>query len=192
MIVSCLAWERKTWVFAPTFYFGKNRAVDNLSIIGKLREISESVISGTDLELVHVEIRGSDKNPTIRIFIDRPEGITHDDCSRFSAAISEIIDREDLTSSAFVLEVSSPGIERGLYSLKDFVNFSGSPAKVKTRVSIEGQRNFRGKIAGVEGNTVLFEDITNGLVRFGFDDVSKANLEVDLSEEFKKSGKRKK
>jgi ribosome maturation factor RimP len=84
------------------------------------------------------------------------------------------------------LEVSSPGLERGLYKRADFERFAGSNAKVKTRQPIGGQRNFRGRLLGVEGNDVLIEDRTSGQVRVPLDTITKANLEVDVSAELKK------
>jgi ribosome maturation factor RimP len=73
-----------------------------------------------------------------------------------------------------------------LFSVKDFEKFTGRKAKVKTSETIDGQANFTGKIASVEGSEIVIEDKTNGTVRIPFDKVAKANLKVDLAEEFKK------
>jgi ribosome maturation factor RimP len=86
------------------------------------------------------------------------------------------------------LEVSSPGLERGLYKRADFERFAGSNAKMKTRQPIDGQRNFKGRLLGVEGDDVLFEDRTSGHVRVPLELITKANLEVDVSEELRRSG----
>ncbi len=181
-------WERKTWVFAPTFYFGKNRVVDNFSVTEKVREVAKTVIVDKRLELVHVEVVGSSKKPSVRIFIDSENGITHDDCSGVSTRIGEILDERDFISSAYVLEVSSPGIERGLYSLPDFQRFIGHRAKVKTKGPIDGQRNFLGRIEGVEEQEIVFEDRTTGLVQIPFDKIKRANLDIDFKEDFKRAG----
>jgi ribosome maturation factor RimP len=85
-----------------------------------------------------------------------------------------------------VLEVSSPGLERPLFSIQDFEKFAGKKAKVKTSDAIAGQANFNGRITAVEGEEIVFEDKTNGTIRIPFDKVAKANLKVDLAEEFKK------
>jgi ribosome maturation factor RimP len=84
------------------------------------------------------------------------------------------------------LEISSPGLERPLFSIEDFEKFAGKKAKVKTSEAIDGQANFNGRIASVENGEIVFEDKTNGTVRIPFDKVAKANLKVDLAEEFKK------
>jgi ribosome maturation factor RimP len=101
------------------------------------------------------------------------------------------LDVEDFIPSAYLLEVSSPGLERELYSLKDFEKFVGSLAKVKTDAAINGQKNFRGRINAVENDEVVFDDKTSGTIRFPYSAVAKANLEIDLDEELKRSEKRK-
>lgn len=160
--------------------------MNKLEIAEKLTEIAQKVIDKHNLELVRAEAVGSIKNPTVRVFIDKPSGISHEDCAAVSRDLSAVLDEIDFISSAYLLEVSSPGLERELYSLKDFSKFVGNLAKVKTRKPIEGQRNFRGKIKAVEGDEIIFADKINGEVRFKFDDVAKANLEIDIEEEFKR------
>ncbi len=157
----------------------------------RIREIAVRTAEENGLELVQVEIIGSTKNPTVRVFIDKPGGVTHEDCSAVSRRIELILDAEDFLPSAYSLEVSSPGLERELYNLKDFKRFAGNLAKVKTNATVDGQRNFRGRIISVEGEEIAFEDKTKGTVRFPYSVVAKANLEIDLQEELKGNEKRK-
>jgi ribosome maturation factor RimP len=105
-----------------------------------------------------------------------------------SLHLGTILDVEDFIHAPYTLEVSSPGLERGLYKRADFERFAGSNAKIKTRQPIDGQRNFRGRLLGIDGNDVLFEDRTSGQVRVPLDLIIKANLEVDVSEELRLSG----
>lgn len=160
--------------------------MNNSLITDKIRQVAEAVVRDKNLELVHVETVGTQRKPSVRIFIDKPGGVTVEDCSNVSREVGAILDVEDLIPSAYVLEVSSPGIERQLYSLQDFEKFAGQSAKVKTHAAINGQKNFRGKIVAVEDGEIVFEDKTNGTVRFEYDAVAKANLEVDFEEELKK------
>jgi ribosome maturation factor RimP len=162
----------------------------NLSTSEQIQGIAAQVAAESGFELVHVDVLGAEKSPTVRVFIDKEGGITHEDCSLVSRKIGDLLDAEDFISSAYILEVSSPGLERELYSLKDFERFSGSLAKVKTSVAIDGQRNFRGRIKSVEGEEIVFDDKTRGEVRFTYEAVKKANLEIDIEEEFKRSEKR--
>ena len=141
--------------------------------------------------MVHVEFTGAGKQAAVRVFIDKEGGITHDDCSSMSQALERHLDAADLISGRYVLEVSSPGIERGLYSERDFAKFAGESARVKTHSPINGQKNFRGSIVGVEEGKIVFDDRTNGEVRIPWDLISKANLEFDIGRELKESKKKK-
>jgi ribosome maturation factor RimP len=169
--------------FAPTFLF-----MGNESIAARVQELAERVAIDHGLELVHAEVAGPENKPIVRIFIDKPQGVTHDDCSDVSMHLGTILDVEDFIHAPYTLEVSSPGLERGLYKRADFERFAGSQAKMKTRQPIDGQRNFRGRLLGVDGDDVLFEDRTNGQVRVPLDLITKANLEVDVNEELRRAG----
>lgn len=159
------------------------------SIEERVRVIAERVAIDHGLELVHAEVAGPEGKPILRIFIDKPEGVTHEDCSEVSLHMGTILDVEDFIHSAYTLEVSSPGLERGLYKRQDYERFTGHPAKLKSRVAIGGQRNFRGRILGVEGDEVIFEDKTSGRVSISLDAIVKANLEIDVEEEFRRAKK---
>lgn len=190
IFVSCSAWERIRWVSRPLFILRK-RVMSKYPIDERIREIAKLVTEKNGLDLVHVETVGFGKNKTLRLFIDKSTGVTHEDCSSVSNEVGEMLDAEDLIESAYLLEVSSPGLERELYSLEDFEKFAGSLAKVKTKTAINGQKNFRGKITRVEGEEIFFDDKTSGKVSFSYDVVAKANLEIDIEEELKRNEKRK-
>lgn len=172
--------------FAPTFYFGLNCVMNKGLITEKIRGIAENAATEESLELVHVELVGAVKNPIVRIFIDKLEGVTLDDCSKVSRLVEAVLDADDFIPSAYTLEVSSPGLERELYSLQDFEKYAGNLAKVKTTHPVSGQKNFRGRITEVKGEEIVFEDKTSGTVRFPYNTVAKANLELDLDEELKR------
>jgi ribosome maturation factor RimP len=155
------------------------------SIEGRVREVAARAAAERGLELVHVEVAGGARAPIVRVFIDKPGGVTHEDCSEVSRHMGTVLDVEDFISDAYTLEVSSPGLERGLYSLADYERFAGRLARAKTRGAIGGQRNFRGRIAGIEGEEILFDDRTSGSVRIPFAEIAKANLEIDVEEEFR-------
>jgi len=183
------AWMTFSVGFAPTFYFGRKTKMNGL-IEERIREIARRAATEKDLEFVHAQIVGANKNLTIRIFIDKEGGVTHGDCSLVSRELDRILDAEDFIPGNYLLEVSSPGLERELYSIKDFEKFAGSLAKVKTNQPIDGQKNFRGRIGGIENDEIIFEDKTKGTVRFPFAAVVKANLEIDLEEELKRGKER--
>jgi ribosome maturation factor RimP len=164
--------------------------MDSRSVAERVRVIAEQVAVDHGLELVHAEIAGPDGHPILRVFIDKPGGVTHDDCSEVSIQLGTVLDVEDFIHSAYTLEVSSPGLERGLYKRADYERFAGSDAKIKMRSPVSGQRNFRGRIVGVDESHVIFEDRTSGRVRLAIDTITKANLEVDVEREFRRARER--
>ena len=164
--------------------------VEETSAETRVREIAERVAADNGLELVHAELAGGARTPVVRVFIDKPGGVTHEDCSRVSEHVGTVLDVEDFIHSAYTLEVSSPGLERGLYKREDYERFAGRSAKVRTRGAIGGQRNFRGRLLSVEGDSVLFEDKTNGRVSIPLAEIVKANLEIDVEEEFRLAAER--
>ena len=159
--------------------------MDENGVAERIREIAERAAGELGFELVHTDVGVLGRSAAVRIFIDKPGGVTHDDCSAMSQHVSTVLDVEDFISNTYTLEVSSPGLERGLYKRADYERFAGRMAKLKTRQPVNGQRNFRGTLVGVEGDDVVFEDKTNGRVRVPLDIIVKANLEVDVEEEFR-------
>ncbi len=159
--------------------------METASVEERVRKVAERVAAESGLELVNVEIGANGRSAVVRIFIDKPEGVTHEDCSAVSLHVGTILDVEDFINSAYTLEVSSPGLERGLYKREDYQRFAGHLAKIKSREAVNGQRNFRGRIVGVDADAVIFDDKTNGRVHVPLTGIAKANLEIDTEEEFR-------
>ncbi len=154
------------------------------SVFQKVRAVADKAIRDREFEFVHIEIAGSKRSPVIRIFVDKPGGITIEDCSDVSRDIEAALDAEDIVPTRYVLEVSSPGLERGLYKLEDFVRFTGSEVKIKTTSPIDGQSIFTGTIAGVEGTQISIEEKRQGRILLDLAAIKKANLRFDLNKEF--------
>ena len=159
--------------------------MESRSLAERVREIAEQAAIDQGVELVHAEVAGPEGHPIVRVFIDKAGGVTHKECSAVSLQLGTVLDVEDFIHSAYTLEVSSPGLERGLYKRADYERFAGSQAKIKARTPIKGQRNFRGGIIGVEERNVILEDRTSGRVEIPVDKIAKANLEVDVENEFR-------
>lgn len=158
--------------------------MDKQIVADQVRDIAQKVAIDRKVELVHVEIAGTKRDSVLRIYIDKPGGVTLDDCSQFSRDVESVMDLQDIIPSRYVLEVSSPGIERELYSLDDFRRFAGRLAKVKTTAEIGGQKTFVGSIDAVDGDEITINDRTSGSVTFPYRIVAHANLKIDLSKEF--------
>jgi ribosome maturation factor RimP len=165
-------------------------SMDQGPVSERIKYLAEQTAIDHGLELVHVEVAGPEGHPIVRVFIDKPGGVTHEDCSEVSHHLGTVLDVEDFIHSAYTLEVSSPGIERGLYKRADYERFAGKTAKLKTRVAFNGQRNFRGRIVGVEGDEVIFDDRSSGRTMIPLESIAKANLEIDVHDEFKQARER--
>src|SRR5213075_1883389 len=117
------------------------KAMDLGFVDQRIREISELVATKGGFELVRSEIGGTKRNPIVRVFIDKADGVSVEHCADVSREIEAGLDAEDLIPTKFVLEVSSPGLERGLYSIKDFRRFAGKLVKLKTNTEVDGSKS---------------------------------------------------
>lgn len=151
--------------------------------IDRVRDITERVAASSGLEVVEVEFRGGGKARMLRICIDKPGGVTHEDCASLSREVGTILDMEDVVpGSQYLLEVSSPGLDRKLLKSADYQRFSGNKVRVTTRQPIEGTRNFEGTLEGLRENGCIVLDIPGGKktaarkVEIELANVEKANL----------------
>ncbi len=141
--------------------------------LDKVRQIAERVAGSSGLEVVEVEVSGGGKHRTLRVFIDkpgaapvadRPDGVTHEDCSKFSREFGTIVDVEDaFPGGSYVLEVSSPGLDRKLTKAADFERFRGQRVKLMTREPVSNNRHFEGKLESFENGKLLL-DLSAGRV----------------------------
>ena len=145
----------------------------------RLADIVTPVLEALGFELVRIRLMGG-RTRVLQIMADKPEGgIEVDDCGEISTAVSAVLDVEDPIEENYVLEVSSPGIDRPLTRLKDFDMWSGWEARIETTELIDGRRRFKGTLAGTEGDEVLITltegeaEVTIGL---RFDWLSDAKL----------------
>ena len=141
----------------------------------RMAELITPVIEDMGFELVRLRLQ-SGEIPLLQIMAERPEGgIEVDDCGAISNAVSALLDVEDPLEEEYTLEVSSPGIDRPLTRLKDFETFEGFEAKVETAEMIDGQKRFRGELAGVEDDEILLT-IDQGTIGLKFEWLVEAKL----------------
>ena len=167
-----------------------NDLIAKAAIDRRLAEIAQPVIEGMGYELVRIRLMGKEYK-TVQVMAERPEGgIEVNDCADISTALSAVFDVEDPITDEYTLEVSSPGIDRPLTRLKDFEAWNGYEAKIETTELIDGQRRFKGELAGVEADEVLItiEKGTIGL-KFGWLSDAKLVLSDDLISEMLKQRK---
>ena len=141
----------------------------------RLADIVTPTVEDMGYELVRVRLLGA-QTTTLQVMVDRPDGgINVDELAEISVAISAVLDVEDPVLDGYSLEVSSPGIDRPLTRLKDFDTFEGYEVRMETDHLIEGQRRFKGVLAGIDGDEVLL-NITEGTIGLKFDWLSDAKL----------------
>jgi ribosome maturation factor RimP len=129
--------------------------------VEKIRAIAGRVAGTYGVELVDVELKGGGKARTLRIIIDKPEGVTHEDCANVSREVSVILDVEDaVAGGSYTLEVSSPGLDRKLLTAEDYQRFTGSRVKLMTREPVNGNRHFEGRLEGFQEGKLTLETIT--------------------------------
>ena len=123
-----------------------------------IRNIAERVAATHGVELVEIDLKGGGKARTLRLTIDKPEGVTHEDCAIVSREVSTILDVEDVVhGGSYTLEVSSPGLDRKLLRPQDYKRFTGSRIKVMTREPVNGNRHFEGRLQSFEDGKLLLE-----------------------------------
>ncbi len=154
---------------------------ERLSLERRIAELAETTAASMGMEIVLVEIKGEGGHSIVRVFIDQPGGVTLDDCEQYSRRLSVSLDVEDWIPFHYVLEVSSPGVNRPLVKEADFVRFRGRNARIRTRSPIAGQRNFRGRILGVTEGRLDLELEPGKEVGIALSDIEKANLMAELS-----------
>jgi ribosome maturation factor RimP len=147
----------------------------NATIVEQVMELSEPILEGCGFELVDVEYLMERGRWVLRLYIDTEKGVTLDDCARVSREMGDVMDVRDVIPHRYVLEVSSPGLNRPLRKEKDFERVVGKKIKVRTAVPIQGRRNFTGTLADFQQGNLLIE--SNGeKVTLARSEVEKASL----------------
>jgi ribosome maturation factor RimP len=145
----------------------------------RVRAIAKPLLSDEGLELVDVEYRRESNGWVLRLTMDKTGGVTLDDCTCISQEVGRSLDVEDFISTPYVLEVSSPGLNRSLKRIEHFMKYRNQTIKVKTFDPIENRRHFKGKLLDVSENRIEI-GMEGRVVQIPLSNVSKANLEMDL------------
>jgi ribosome maturation factor RimP len=156
-------------------------------IVEQVRELAARVAGTYGLDIFDVQFRREASGMVLRIRLDRPgpaataeDSVSVDDCARVSRDLSAVLDVEDVVPTAYTLEVSSPGLDRPLRHAADYRRFSGRRAKLVMRDMIDGQRFFKGTLAGLDGPEVLIDSDDGQRHRVPLGVITRANLEVEF------------
>jgi ribosome maturation factor RimP len=156
-------------------------------VIERVRAIAGRIAASYGLEVFDVQFRREASGMVLRVQIDRPgsgataeESVSVDDCATVSRDLSAVLDVDDVVPTAYVLEVSSPGLDRPLKRAGDYERFAGRRAKLVMKQPVDGQGYFKGLLRGVEDGNVLIEAEDKRTHRVPLDWITRANLEVDF------------
>jgi len=145
----------------------------------QIEKIVLPIAEKENVEIVDIEYVKENGENILRIYIDTEKGVNLDLCSKMSHLFGNEIDKNDPIKDHYILEISSPGIDRILKKEKDFLRFKGFCIKVKTAIAINNQRNFKGKLVAVGNNKIVIEDVTNGIVEIEILNIIKAQVDSE-------------
>jgi ribosome maturation factor RimP len=155
-------------------------AVENKELLERITELGERSAMGTDIELVEIQLKGAGKARLLRVYIDKPGGVTHGDCELISERFGKLLDEEDpIPESHYTLEVSSPGIERRLSKPRDFERVVGQKIRLAVQPPGESRRQLEGRLAQCANGSLELEVAPGNLVRVPLETVQKANLKFE-------------
>jgi ribosome maturation factor RimP len=156
-------------------------AVQNKEIVERITELGERSAMGTDIEVAEIQVRGAGNARLLRVYIDKPGGVTHADCQLISERLGKLLDEDDpFPDGSYTLEVSSPGIDRRLSKPRDFERVVGRKIRLAVQPQGETRRSLlEGRLAQVSGGTLEVEIAPGNLVRVPLESVQKANLKFE-------------
>ncbi len=153
--------------------------MSNLKIVRQVEELVKPIVDALDLELVDVEFVKEGSQWYLRVYIDKPGGVDIDDCQAVSERLDVLLDEKDPIPQSYILEVSSPGIERPLKKPEDYRRFAGSLVTVNTYAPIDGKKSFTGNLIGLHDDGVHL-DVDGKRVVIPKDKISLTRLAVEF------------
>ncbi|HSR13777.1 MAG TPA: ribosome maturation factor RimP [Thermodesulfobacteriota bacterium] len=148
-------------------------------LLEDIRQVVEPIAASGGFELVDLEYRRESHGWVLRIYLDREGGITLEDCAGISGEIGTVLEVKDLIPNPYALEVSSPGLTRPLKKPEDYEKFKDQLVKIRLYQPLEGRKNFKGTLLGIEGETVRV-NVDGCIYDLPFRGIAKANLEFEL------------
>ena len=150
-------------------------------IVKGVSRIAESFLPEFGMEMVDVEFRFERGRWTLRVYIDKEGGVTIDDCASVSRELGDLVEAENIIDHPYVLEVSSPGLDRPLRKQQDFIRSIGKLIKVEMARPVNKRKNFTGRLAHVEDGTVRLQVDDAGLFELHIDEIKRARIKYEFS-----------
>ena len=155
--------------------------MDRGAILQKAEAILEPLLKAEGLSLVDIEYKWERGGWILRVLIDKKQGITLDDCAQVSREFGQLLDVENTIPTSYRLEVSSPGLDRPLKKMEDFVRYTGRRVRIKTKDPVSGRRNFKGDLLGCIEGKVMVKVEGSEVFTIPLSSILKANLELELN-----------
>jgi ribosome maturation factor RimP len=154
--------------------------VEQSGLMERITGLGERATMGTDIEMVDIQLRGAGKARLLRAYIDKPGGVTHEDCALISERLGKLLDEEDvIPDDGYTLEVSSPGVERKLSKPRDFERVVGQTIRLAIQEPGGQRTSLTGKLAEITGGTLALEVEPGNVLRVPLEQVQKANLKFE-------------
>ena len=151
-----------------------------MNLMQQIEDLLLPTATAESVEIVDVEYLKENGQQVLRIFIDQESGINLDDCTKMSHLFGVKLDETDIIKEEYVLEISSPGIDRILKKEKDFMRFKGFKINVTTVVAVNNQKHFSGELMAVAGNKIVIDDVTNRIVEIEIINIVRAKVDPEI------------
>jgi ribosome maturation factor RimP len=161
----------------------RSRGQDGATTTARLRILARETLAAMGLGLVNLTYRREGRQWILRLMIEAEGGVGLDDCSKASNQLGAVLEAEDIVPQSYILEVSSPGLDRPLFTEDDYRRFAGRRVNLRTHAPIAGRRHFQGVLQGCDDGYVALTLPSGEIVNLPFRDLASGRLEVDLDDE---------
>ena len=154
--------------------------MDNEQLVNKIKGLISDIFQREDIELVELSYRRRKEGMVLTFLVDKPDGITLEECSQINHEIDQLLDESGIMNERYLLEVSSPGLDRPLRTREDFIGAIGKPVRIISRSPVDGRDVHSGKLYGVNDRDIVIIGKDNLSTVIPFEDISKARLDIKI------------
>ncbi len=152
--------------------------MDNEGLVNKVKALISDTFRGRGIELVELSYRRRREGMTLTFLVDKPDGVTLEECSQLNHEIDQLLDKSGIMNERYLLEVSSPGLDRPLRTREDFIRAIGKPVKIISRLPVDGRDVHTGELYGVNDRNIVIMGKGNLSTIIPFEDINKARLDI--------------
>ena len=154
--------------------------MDNEELVNKVKALISDTFRGRGIELVELSYRRRREGMTLTFLVDKPDGITLEECGQLNHEIDQLLDKSGIMNERYLLEVSSPGLDRPLRTREDFIQAIGKPVRIISRSPVDGRDVHTGELYGIDDRGIVIIGKDNLSTVIPFEDISKARLDIKI------------